>query len=68
MNTREYDAPCCKPIAKCCRLTKDLHFEMHVLPIMRMIHAQELKIDLLGCKLRGKQTSHFLAEHFALFD
>jgi hypothetical protein len=34
-----------------CRLTKDLHFEMHILPIMRMIHAKELKIDLLGCKL-----------------
>ena len=31
---------------------KGLHFEiLHVLPIMRMIHAEELKIDLLGCKL-----------------
>ena len=36
---------------KMLQANKGSAFEMHVLPIMRMIHAQELKIDLLGCKL-----------------
>ena len=37
---------------KMLQANKGSAFEMHVSPIMRgMIHAQELKIDLHGCKL-----------------